>query len=342
MKADAVEFLHLLREIYFSYLNEEAEYKRMSAAVISSVKSDSNIRITFDFTRFQFDHTEEIRLSSYELEQISALTLSRFKVFSREHLIGKYEGLKTINTLMLIFSIVILAIFDYIGMNLWFLGMFIIIWFLSVIIYAYSMLIKLNDWEDFYHAHKVYLNDKLLKKFNVISRLSEIFGRNKLGIDMFQAQIQEEKDMFGLSTQEVEMKNVFAAFKNSLQHYYEEIAILVSIADEMSDEEKEDFFVSSRKHYFDIAKVSLFEHLRKEYKDFDSKFNSAVTNPNFSEMYGMMEIETKGYTPGTLFYYVYVAITGKEPKYSNCISLNHAVNSLMDQVLQKIDEESVV
>jgi len=342
MKADAVEFLHLLQEIYFSYLNEEAEYKRMSAAFSSSVNGDSNIRITFDFARFQFDHTEEIRLSRYELEQISALTLSRFKVLSREHLIGKYEGLKTVNTLLLIFCIVILAIFDYVGMNLWFLGMFIIIWFISVIVYAQSMLIKLKDWEDYYHTHKVYLNDKLLKEFNVINRLSEIFGRNKLRIDLLQAQIQEEKDMFGLSTQEVEMKNVFAAFKNSLQHYYEEMAIFASIADEMSNEEKEDFFVSSRKHYFDVAKVSLFEHLRKEYKDFDSKFNSAVTNPNFSEMYGMMEIETNGYTPGTLFYYVCVAITGKEPKYSNCIALNHSVNTLMDQVLQKIDEESVV
>ena len=54
MKADTVEFLHLLLQIYYSYLNEESEYKRMSAAASSSVKSDSNIRFNFDFSIFQF------------------------------------------------------------------------------------------------------------------------------------------------------------------------------------------------------------------------------------------------------------------------------------------------
>ena len=73
--------------------------------------------------------------------------------------------------------------------------------------------------------------------------------------------------MFGLSTHEVEMKNVYAAYSNNINIYYESLkdGLTVKLSENIGNFEK--LFENSAKLYFDSSKDSLFKYLRTQYKE---------------------------------------------------------------------------
>jgi len=146
--------------------------------------------------------------------------------------------------------------------------------------------------------------------------------------------------MFGLSTQEVEMKNVLAAYNNCTLFYYEAIKKTITLFDGVDDDQMQNHLSVVRKKYFDLSKDKLFEYLRTQYKDFDKKFINALNTENdFLTKDELNVYINEGFTAGVLFYYVYFSITGKYPKISNCTFLSHQVNGMMNAVLEKIDNE---
>jgi len=146
--------------------------------------------------------------------------------------------------------------------------------------------------------------------------------------------------MFGLSTQEVEMKNVLAAYSNCSSFYYDGIKKIGQLFDGVDDQQMQNLLSVVRKRYFGLSKDKLFEYLRTQYSDFDKKFENALKTENtFVDFDRLNQYISEGFSAGVLFYYVYYAITGKYPKISNCTFLSHQVNDIMDEVLHKLDNE---
>ena len=159
---------------------------------------------------------------------------------------------------------------------------------------------------------------------------------------LFDQQNMEKRDtdMFGLSTQEVEMKNVFAAYKNCSNVYYESIKRVFRTFESKSEIEQQILMMAFKKEYFDASKDMLFDYLRTQYQNFDSKFENALIHNN--SLFSQTEINQfreQGFSAGTLFYFVYLAISGKEPKPQNCIILNRQSNEVMNRVLGLIDNK---
>lgn len=180
MKTDREVFLNLLNEVYISYLKEEEEYEKTRTLASDSIKNESNIRFTFDFSKFIFEHENKIRYTQDDLEQISAFVLEQYKVFAKKHISEKYFDLRTINIMLFLISFAISFIADYIEINIWGIGIFFVTWFLLVSIYAQVMMIKLRNWDDFYNTYKVFNDKKILQEYRIHDRLCMIFGLNKL------------------------------------------------------------------------------------------------------------------------------------------------------------------
>ena len=144
--------------------------------------------------------------------------------------------------------------------------------------------------------------------------------------------------MFGLSTQEVELKNVYNSYLYNINIYYELMKNGLENIDLDSEVEIKHLFDNSTKIYFDKSKDDLFVFLRTQYKDFDLKFNRTLNNDrNINK--DRENLGDVGFQAGTLFHFVYLSISGKEPKSSNCIGLNQSIRKLMDDVLVKIQSE---
>ena len=146
--------------------------------------------------------------------------------------------------------------------------------------------------------------------------------------------------MFGLSTQEVEMKNVLAAYKNCLVIYYEGIRLYALMNKYPSEESLNKEIENLTREYFNASKDSLFSYLRTQYKDFDIKFENALKcETDFVGNELIDKYKKNGFTAGVLFYYVYYAIKQKFPNIMNCTDLSHKVNGMMDQVLVLVNQE---
>ena len=144
--------------------------------------------------------------------------------------------------------------------------------------------------------------------------------------------------MFGLSTHEVEMKNVYAAYSNNINIYYESLkdGLTVKLSENIGNFEK--LFENSANLYFDSSKDSLFKYLRTQYKDFDIKFENAINDKRYKP-YNNIDFNINGFTAGTLFYYVYIAISKKVPKEAVCYALDKGALNLMDEAFDKLKKE---
>lgn len=145
--------------------------------------------------------------------------------------------------------------------------------------------------------------------------------------------------MFGLSTHEVEMKNVYAAFVNNISVYENLLRKYILKSDVEVEELEEDNLLLSIRMYFDKSREQLFNYLRTQYKNFDLKFETAINNKEYSEY--LRQSEGFGLQAGTLFFFICIAITNKEPKPAMCLALNESVRKLMDNVHQKIQNEII-
>jgi len=145
--------------------------------------------------------------------------------------------------------------------------------------------------------------------------------------------------MFGLSTHEVEMKNVYAAFVNNISVYENLLRKYILKSDVEVEELEEDNLLLSIRMYFDKSREQLFNYLRTQYKNFDLKFEIAINNKEYSEY--LRQSEGFGLQAGTLFFFICIAITNKVPKPAMCLALNESVRKLMDNVHQKIQNEII-
>lgn len=143
--------------------------------------------------------------------------------------------------------------------------------------------------------------------------------------------------MFGLSTHEVEMKNVYAAFVNNISVYENLLRKYILEQDIETEELENDNMILSIKAYFEKSKDMLFNHLRTQYKNFDLKFEMIINNKEYSEHISNQDVY--GIQAGSLFFLVCLAITKREPKPEMCLALNQSVRKLMDDVHLKIQKE---
>ena len=61
-----------------------------------------------------------------------------------------------------------------------------------------------------------------------------------------------------------------------------------------------------------------------------------------SHSFGEDEIlmfKEQGFSAGVLFYFVFIIISGKDPKPQNCMLLNRKMDEIMNSVLGQIDNE---
>lgn len=146
--------------------------------------------------------------------------------------------------------------------------------------------------------------------------------------------------MFGLSTMEVEFKNVFIAFQNEIIVYYEFLKNNYLKLNTSREIDINSINNQALKIYREKAKNSLFIYLRTQYPNFDSKFNTAIANPMFSDISDESITDVVGLSAGQLFFYIYFAIKGQPPKTAMCIALNQKEHELYEKVLRKIDSEN--
>jgi len=146
--------------------------------------------------------------------------------------------------------------------------------------------------------------------------------------------------MLGLSTHEVEMKNVFISFMNNLFEYENLLRKHIYQQEVEAIELEGDNLILSIKAYFDISKEKLFEYLRTQYSDFDMKFEMAIGKPEYSDLLEMNH--AYGMQAGTLFFFICIAVTKKEPKPEICVILNEKVRESMLKVHKKLQSELMI
>lgn len=143
--------------------------------------------------------------------------------------------------------------------------------------------------------------------------------------------------MFEKSTHEVEMKNVFISFMNNLFEYENLLRKHIYNQDVKTIKIEDDNPLLSIKAYFDISKEKLFEYLRTQYPDFDKKFEMAISRPVYSDLLEMNHVY--GMQAGTLYFFICIAVTNKEPKPEICTILNEKVRESMLKVQEKLQSE---
>ena len=121
-------------------------------------------------------------------------------------------------------------------------------------------------------------------------------------------------------------RNLLLISRQKLTEYKKEILSQIEKLEHASDEEADADYEDIRRRYLDSVYDEIYSQMEK-YEDAQERLRS----------YRLSEDGKNGMMAGSLYAAIYPSLTGKEASLDDCITLNHAQNALMDQVLDEIE-----
>ena len=125
--------------------------------------------------------------------------------------------------------------------------------------------------------------------------------------------------------------NILFISEQKLPEYKRDILAHIEKLKNASEEESDQEYEDIRRRYLDSVYNEIYSKMEK--------FEEAQTR---LQSYRESEYGKNGIMAGKIYAAVYPSLTGKEASPDDCITLNHAQNALMDQVLDEIENGETI